>query len=187
VYRFDTNVRFRNRQKKAGELETLGLRFQLACFVAVGLGVRALWSVASSVPIERPEDSQRSSRLHDLPLLLPANMRLFLPAPNTRNCLFFVSAPRDAFNRIMGRADCVPKRRRAIVARASADVGQRLRIAWLEAHDTLIAVRSGRFLELYLMQPSVEFTAAEKLVVGANVGDSARLHDEDPIGQCQRR
>src|ERR1700730_10489632 len=76
----------------------------------LGRGVRALWSVASSVPIERPEHSQPSSHLHDLPLLLPANMRLFLPAPNTRNCLFFVSAPHDAFNRVMGRADCVPKR-----------------------------------------------------------------------------
>src|SRR5437016_10477821 len=61
MYRFDTNVRFCNRQKKTGELETLGLSFQLACLNNAGMSVRILLSFASSVPTDRPEDSQHSS------------------------------------------------------------------------------------------------------------------------------
>ena len=61
VYRFDTNVRFCNTQKKTGELETLGLHFQLACLNNAGVSVKILLSFASSVPTDRPEDSKRSS------------------------------------------------------------------------------------------------------------------------------
>ena len=45
---------------------------------------------------------------------------------------------------------------------------------------------SGRFLQLALMQTSVDVTAGEEFVVGADIENASGVHDEDAVGQPQR-
>ena len=92
MYCFGTIVRFCNTQKKAGELETLGLYFQLACFNTAGISVRILLSFTSSVP----NTDRRTLNAHHFARFAASSASLLaslLAGPEYKECLFFVSAP----------------------------------------------------------------------------------------------
>src|SRR5260221_8506048 len=92
---------------------------------------------------------------------------------------------------LVSRLPCEPEDRRCARADSGSQASGLSEVDWqIERHNPTSDLRppaSRRLFELHLMQSPVQIAPPEELLVSANVGNSAGLHDQDAIGQCQGR